>query len=215
MSELETLKAQLTRMTQISELSDSHKAYFRRLGSAEQDAFLAKSAADRTELLKPIYTAKNGNVFTAADDPKYIQLAKDMDEQQKRFDETLAAEKSKNLVARATTELAHLSGTVEQRAALLGAIESISDADTRTAVLAAVKEYDQKASVNFQRTGKTGAGSPVTLDVESKIEALVQKRMDASTDEELTYEQAYTQVMESKEGQALYAQMPTARERQN
>lgn len=213
MSDLETLQAQLARALKMSDLSDAEKAYFRRLGAAEQDAFLGRSVADRSELLKPIYTAKNGTVFTQADDPRMVQMAKDMDVRQEQFDTALAAEKAKNLVARATTELAHLSGTVEQRAALLGAIESISDAETRTAVLASIKDVDTKQAKNFVRQGAGAAKSPKGGDPEAQLERMAQALADKS--EDLSFEQAYEQVLESKEGQALYAQMPSATENQN
>lgn len=207
--DLETLKAQLERATKMADLSDAEKAYFRRLGAAEQDAFLGRSAADRAELLKPIYTAKNGTVFTAADDPRMVQMAKNMDTQQEQFDAALATEKAKNLVARASVELAHLSGTIEQRAALLGAIESIADVDTRTAVLASIKDVDTKQARNFVRQGAGAAKNPKGGDPEAQLERMAQELSDKT--EGMTLEQAYDQVLTSDAGQKLYAEIENAK----
>jgi hypothetical protein len=205
MDELETLKATLARTLKMADLSDAEKAYFRRLGAAEQDAFLGRSIADRAELLKPVYTAKNGTVFTSVDDPRMVQMAKNMDTQQEQFDAALTAEKAKNLISRASAELAHLSGTIEQRAALLGAIESISDADTRTAVLASIKDVDTKQSKNFVRQGAGAGKSPKGGDPEAQLERMAQELSDKT--EGLTLEAAYDQVLTSDAGQKLYAEM--------
>lgn len=204
--ELEALKAQLNRQTQIAALNDSEKAYFRRLGAAEQDQFLAQSPSQRAELLKPVYTAKNGTVFTAADDPRYVQLAKDADAQKEAFDIALAAEKAKGLMSRATTELAHLSGTPEQRAALLGAIESIENVEIRAAVLASIKEVDTRQSRHFVRQGGGGSQQPnVVGDPEEKLQQMAEALAEK---EDISVENAYVKILDTKEGQALYAAIP-------
>jgi hypothetical protein len=206
--ELEALKAQLNRQTQIAALNDAEKAYFRRLGATEQDAFLAQAPSQRAELLKPVYTAKNGTVYTGADDPRLVQMAKDNDAQASRFEEQLSIERAKGLMARATTELAHLSGTPEQRAALLGAIESIENAETRAAVLASIKEVDTKQSRHFVRQGGGGAQKPeIAGDPEAKLEQLAQSLADK---ESISFEQAYEKVCNSPEGQKLYDAMHNA-----
>lgn len=206
MNELDVLKAQLSRALKVADLNDTEKAYFRRLGSADQDAFLSKSLSDRAELLKPVFTSADGTVYTAADDPRLVTMAKRADEDRAEAKKQIAEAKGATLASRASTEFAHLSGTLEQRAALLGAIESITDAETRAACLASVKEYDTKQARHFAPSGSGGAKKPEAIgDADEKLQAMAEKIFDEGGAP--TIEQAWEKAVESKEGQALYTSM--------
>lgn len=208
--EIASLKATLTRVTAIASLSGPEKAHFDRLGGPAQDAFLAKTPAERAEMTKVVFTDRKGRQYFASDDPRLVEMAKDRDEEFAENQKQLAEAKAAGLSNRASTELAHLSGTVEQRTALLAAVEGIADQEVRAACLAMIKEADAKQARFFTPQGR-GATNPrrtengASADPETKIQALADKLVEES-DDDLTPEQAYNQVMETEEGQRLYAQ---------
>lgn len=208
-----SLTAKLNRALKIAEFSDAAKLHFKRLDTDGQEAFLAKSAADRLEEMKPVWTSKSGVSFTSADDPRVIEMAKNSEKESERYEKLLGETKLQSFVTRADTELAHLSGTVEQRAALLQAIDSISDPEIRTAILASIKDYDAGQGKKFVRQGVGGAAKPGAAngDPEVKLNTLVKEHMKTTGDDE---DAAMAAVMSTAEGVRLYGEMDAANKSQ-
>lgn len=210
--EVTALQAQNARLQKVVDLRDNEKAHFVRLSTPDQDAFLAKSAADRAEMFKVVHTAADGTTFTASDDPRLIAMSKAADADRAAHRTQLAAASAAMYVSRADSELSHLPGTSAQRATLLQAIDGIADEESRKLMLAAVQSTDKKKSINFQRSG-AGGGQPGggKGDPEAQLNELAQKRVDADKEGELSFESAYDQVLNTKEGKALYAEMENAK----
>lgn len=207
--EIAELKALNTRLSAIASLSGPEKAHFDRLGGAAQDAFLSATPEQRAAATKIVYTDRKGRQFFASHDPMMVELAKDNDEAHAEAQKQAAAAKLAGLQGRASTELAHLPGTLEQRTVLLSQVEAIEDKDVREACLKMIKETDAKQARFFQPAGRGQTRKTTELagaiDPEQKIQELADKAFEEA-DGDLTPEQAYNQVMESAEGQKLYAQ---------
>lgn len=207
--EIADLKALNTRLSAIASLSGPEKAHFDRLGTAGQDTFLSKSTADRAEMTKVVHTDRKGRQYFASDDSRLVEMAKDADEAYAEGQKQLAEARQAGLAGRASTELAHLSGTIEQRTALLAAVEGIADKDVREACLKMVKEYDAKQARFFNPSGRGQTKKTITelnaVDPDEKLQELADKLRDES-DKDLTPEQAFNAVMETPEGAKLYAE---------
>lgn len=204
---IKTLNATIARQSKIIELSDAEKDYFQRLGADAQDSFLAKSSTDRSKMFEIVYTAKNGATYTAMDDKRLVDHVKQADKDREESAKLLKLERDKGIQARAEVKLAHLSGSIEVRTALLAAVEGIEDATIRTEALKALDEVEEKSAKPFVRQGAGGSKKPDITDgdPEAKLEEMA-RELEEKT-EDLSYEQAYNQVLESKKGRELYAQM--------
>lgn len=195
------LNAEIARYKKIVELSIDERLYFDRQSKEVQAEFLAKSRKERQDDMTPVYEASNGSKFFASDDPRIVQQAKDQDKMVKDLKEQLSASKLATLNARADKELAHLAGTTEVRASILGAIENIENPEIRAAALKAVTEYDGAQSRMFGRQG--GQTKPVTTNAEEKL----QQKVDAYEKEhDCDSAEAWNAVLETDEGAKLYAE---------
>ena len=204
LAQLEHLKAALAKSEKLSLLTDIEKAHHKRLGAEDAVKFLGMSHSERAEEIKPIYTTSKGVIFTKADDPRTIEMAKTYDEDRKTMVENLEKAQNAGFEARVTAELAHLPGTVQERGALLKAADGIADEKLRTGALTALKAHDVARGGAFQRggVGQTAlikAGSP-----EDQLNQLVQKH---ATDNKVTMEKAWDAVMETEQGIELYSKM--------
>jgi hypothetical protein len=220
--QIKSLQLSLDRANKVIELNDTEKAYFQRLGESEGDRFLAKSSADRGKMFEVVYTAKNGTVFTAADDKRLVEMAKQGDADKEGFAVALAAEKAKGLLSRTEATLSHLSGPIEARVALLTAVESIENAEYRTAALAALSEQDAKASKAFVRQGSgatvkgtekapvvlksvTGANSETKLEFEAELQAMADELVANGSQKDP--EMAYVVALQSDKGREIYSKL--------
>lgn len=207
--EIAALEARATRLDKIVALTGDERQFYDRLGRDDQTDFLGLSRKDRQDIMTPIYTSTlTGAKFYSTDDQRMIDQAKMSDKTTETMQKSLDDARLASMRSRAETELAHLAGTTEVRAAILSSIENITDPATREAALKAVKEYDGKQAVQFQRQG-LGAGVPaVTLAAEEKIMQLADKY---ESEHDCSPSEAYDHVMNSAEGQKLYAEAEAAK----
>lgn len=208
------LEKSLARANALASLSDEQRAHFQGLSEAEQETFLGKSADERGAIVKAaqaadpvVYTANDGTVFRKSDDERFVKMARRADEAEKRSAEALEKAESATFEKRAQDELSHCPGEIGVRAAILKAVDGIKDDEQRKGAQAILKAADEALKGAFVKSGArggenvgSGEGSP-----EDKIEELVAKRR--AKDPALTYNKAYVEVLDSPEGQALYAEM--------
>ncbi len=205
------LKAKVSRMEKRDALStDLRKHYDTLATDADRDAFLAKDAgAQQVELEKSagsdpvVYTTVDGIEIRKSADPALVAMAKRADAD--RRDATL--EKAKRveleLEKRAETELGKVGGTTDGKKALLKAVDAIEDEAMRkaaTEVLAAANALAGKGDI-FARRGSGAAPALEKGSGEDKLEELAKAY---AKDNSVTYEVAYTKVLETAEGQELY-----------
>ncbi|MCY4318375.1 MAG: hypothetical protein OXE76_04125 [Alphaproteobacteria bacterium] len=234
---LEAMKAKAERLEKVLAMSPAHRAHFDTLADADADAWLEKSATDRDAALDAlekarneadpvVYTTTGGIEIRKSAGEAAVALAKVSDEQAKKVDDlqkenAKLAEQREMAVfeKRAADELPHLPGTLQSRAALLKAAESIEDAEQRKQAVEALKAQNEGMSLAFKSFGtagfdamgvaKSGATDPASVDGKTpaeKLDALVKARMEKADDKTLTYEAVYADVVENTpEGAALYA----------
>ncbi len=213
--DLKSLKAKIKRSDKIIRLSPKERAAFDNLKSDdEKDKFLEMGKVSRTlkldEMTKAaqdsdpvIYTTLQGIEMRRSEGDAFIGMAKSNDELRKRLDASEAIVQQKELEQRAVTELPYLAGTIPERAALLKAVENVSDENIRSGILASLRSNNNTMSKAFTSHGVTSTiveqdGSPAGK-LESMAKALVAK------DPNLSPESAYSNVLKTQEGQLLYA----------
>lgn len=207
-AERDVAQSQLAKAQKLNELNDVQRLHYKRLGSDDQVAFLAKSAADRAKECEPIYKSDSGLVFTSADDPRMIEMAKSADAKAKADAIKLEKAEATILEKRAETEFAHLPGTAQERAALLKAAESIPDEKLREGAVAALKAHDAQMAKGFTPQGLGVTKSADTLSAEAELEKLAKTRAVA---EKIDIAKAMDDVLQTDEGQKLYAKINTPR----
>lgn len=208
---VEELQAQLARANSIGELSDAQKAHFNSLEGDAQDEFLGKSADERQSIVDDIakqaqdadpvvYKTKDGIELRKSAGDAFIAMAKSNDALREQNEKLIEKSAEAALEKRAEDELAHLPGTVQERAAMLKAVDAIEDETQRAAALAALKAGNDAMSKSFETFGHRNA---VTVgDSEQTLEGLAKAYQEKH---DVSYEKAYSEVLETKEGRELYA----------
>lgn len=228
-AELEKANKMNERMKKIIALKAANRAYFDELkGEDVQDAFLDKSADDQDAEVKAadakkndadpvVYTTKDGVDIRKSDGANTLATAKALDglktdlETMKADNAKLTEERDKaTFEKRAETELAHLPGSVEIRAALLKAAESFEDEDQRKDALAALKAQNSAHSELFVNRGiSTGGDIEKTIATGANPQAELDKMAEAYQKDhpDITIEQAHVEVMKTEAGSKLYSEV--------
>lgn len=208
------LQAKLAAAEAVAEMTDAQKAHHKSLSADEAKAYLAKSNDERQRIAEAavakaneangvVYTAADGTEYRKSDDPKLVQLAKDRDADRKELAKERAERENERLEKRADAEFNHLGGERPVRAAIVKALEGIDD-QHRDDAIRIVKAHNDKlaplfktAGVATQKSESTGQSASDELDELAKARA----EKDGITEAE-----AYQKVLETEDGQRLYAQ---------
>ncbi|MGB5811731.1 MAG: hypothetical protein WBG86_14435 [Polyangiales bacterium] len=210
------LQARLEQQGIIAGMNDAEKAHFATLEDDEaKKAFVSKSASDRHEEIAEIkkaadasdpvvYTSTDGDVFRKSDDARMVRAAQKADKAEKRAlkAETLAADASYS--KRADEELAALPGTLEERTAIVKALDSIDDPAVRKQAFESMKAANTAMSKSFTTEGTTHGGENDADSPTSKLDALAKAY---ASEHKVTEATAFTKVLETDEGKSLYAEM--------
>lgn len=208
--QLEEITARAERAETIAKLSNEERDYFNKLdGEENQDKFLELDTEARTTEVKKaaeedpvIFTAADGSDFRKSDDPRLVKMAKQAETDRKRADEAVEKQLKVELTKRAEDELPSLPGTVDQKVDLLKAIDSIQEEETREAIGKLLKAGNDGASGAFKSEG-TVEGAPEG-SAEDKLNKLAETKAEKDS---ISFEKAYTEVLETKEGKLLYQEM--------
>ena len=196
-------------------MSDAEKGHFHNLGDTEKSAFVSKSADDRAADIASVqkaaddadpvlFTTSTGLQIRKSAGDVVLSLAKDADAQRKRADAAESKASDSDFTKRAESELAHLPGTVPERAAILKAVDGIKDAGHRDAALAALKAGDAAAAGAFKNKGSSEGPGDENAP-ESQLEALVKSHVAANGG--VTEAQAFLKVLETDAGKDLYKEI--------
>lgn len=214
----EKLQKAVDRLTAIVALPAAQRAHFDALAKVEdQDAFLAKSAEERVALVAPapkvdvakseapqvVYTAADGRVFTKNDDPRLVAEIVKSDSKDKELAALKAEKSDREFEKRAETELAHLPGSIAERAALLKAVDGIPDETQRSAALKALAAGNKG---NETATQSLGTSTPRKLEKSAPVAELEQLAKARAEKDGTTYAKAYLTVIETPQGKELYNQ---------
>jgi hypothetical protein len=213
-----SLAARLDRMDKRDALgSDVRKHYDTLTTDADRDAFLAlDSAAQAAEMAKAggddpvVYTTLDGLEVRKSAGDAVIAALRSADTGRRELAKALAGTEDTVLTKRAGDELGHIGGDLIGKKALLKAVGDIADEPARNAALAVLKAADTAASKAFIRKG-SGAGGPVLVqddgngpemtEAEAELDELAKARAKEGN---ITFEKAYTEVLQTPTGQALY-----------
>lgn len=188
--------------------ADQRAVFAKFTDAAAQDAYLAKAPAERAaEIAKAneadavVFEDKDtGTVYRKSDDPRLVALAKRAAEDRAALVAERTTRANEALAKRAEVELKHLPGDAVAKVELLRAIDAVPAAH-RTAVQEILKASDAGLAKAFERAGTTG-GAPDAASPLGQLETLVKAEQEKS---KTTYAKAYTAVLSTPQGAALYA----------
>jgi len=204
----DALQKRAERSDKILALSEDHRSHLYTLKGAEaQDAFLEKSADERTSELATIaagdpvvFKAADGTEFRKSDDPRLVKMAKEREADRKELMLEKAARQNAELAKRVADDFGHLPGEPAVKVALLKAVEGISDPDARKAALETLKASDAGIGEAMVRSGTSTPA--VTNDAEAELEKLATEK---AAKDSIPFVKAYDQVLNTAKGQELYA----------
>lgn len=209
------LTTRAERAEAIAKLNADERGLFDGLGDPAKTEFLAKSAAERSAMItaskdanRVVFKSASGAEYRTSDDPRLVEMAKRADASEAATKEALAKAENTRLEKRADEVIKHLPGTLPQRVAILKALEGVDGAD------AFLTAADAALAKTFKPTGTTGAASGASgdplLKAEDRLEVLAKAYVTANPTVKI--EKARVLVLESAEGQKLYAEMDGARD---
>jgi hypothetical protein len=215
--EIADLKKRNEELSQIAEMGDAERSYFKSLGKRDQETFLAKSQRERDAEVKK---ADDDDILYKCDDGVSVIRKRDGEvaaRHARRADEAYALAKKNADAAeaaafekRADVELKSYPGKSSQRAALLKAAEGIADEPTRKAALAALAAGEKALAKAFVRKGRNVVDDPASAsdDPTRQLDELAKKY---AKENKVSIHKAYDEVLKTEEGADLYAesqQMP-------
>ena len=129
---LEESQALLAKQTLVSEMSDVEKVFMSGLESGAAEGFMKMSSEGRaSEINKSqssdpvIYKSADGTEYRKSDSTA-ADLAKRVDASEAKVEELAKAADKANFEKRAGVELSHVTGSIEDRAALIKAVDGIT-----------------------------------------------------------------------------------------
>jgi hypothetical protein len=206
--DLAKANARAEKAEKLAELTDVEKAHHSSLPESDREAFLKMDADARKaeinkaqEKDKVIYKADDGTEFRKSDDPRLVQMAKDRDEDRRIAKAEREKREVMELTKRAETELSNLPGDAPVKIAVLKAIDSITDEDTRKKATELLKAHNEAHGAAFVKRGTTQNND--TGNVTGRLDAMAKKYAE---DHKVPFAKAYDEVLRTDEGKALYEQ---------
>ena len=185
--ELEKLRAELEVAKAFGQLTDAQRVHHGKLGADEAAAFLKMSPEGREAELtnaaadvKQVFKSMDGTVYTTADDPRLVSLAKDRDAQGKELALSKAERVNDAYAKRAASELENLPGDDPAKVALLKAIDTIDDEAVREGAAAIIKAGNGRLAVAFHKAGTRAGGDAPGQDADGKLNVMAKAHMDAN-----------------------------------
>ena len=207
-STIETQSAEMATLKALSEMTDAQKAHHDGLDTAAQAEFVAKSSAQRQDVITKaadadavVYTSDEGIEYRKSHDAATLALAKRVDELDRLRKDADAKVDAARLEKRATDEFPHLPGDTAAKTALIKAMESITDETARKAAEAVLRANNEAMSKAFATHGTTSA--PAAGSAMQKLEALAKQHM---ADHGVPFAKAMDAVVHTPEGDTLYAE---------
>ncbi len=215
-AELEKRNARLEKM---STMTDAQRAHLGKLSGADADAYIGKSSHERDVVLADIekaneivYTSTvDGAVYRKNDDRRLIEMAK-------RADASDAARKQSDIEKREAefskrgneTLTAFPEGVKKDlRGRIMKALNTeFSDPKEYEEAVTAMKGMNHALKSQGSALGVTPVGDPSSQTPSAQLAALTKRAME---DKKLGEAAAMDAVLNTPEGQALYAQIPVGR----
>jgi len=178
--ELKKMKAEIETLTLVSKMNDGEKVHYETLSDEDKTTFLGKTADQRKEEIDLVELSKKekldgetvvfksaaGTVYTQKDDPRLVEMAKNLDSANKIAAEEITLRKDSDLKKRAETDLQYLPGDEATKVAMLKAVDAIPDTAMRKSALDALKAQNTTLSKSF-----TSSGTSSTVNVDGETDA--------------------------------------------
>ena len=198
--------ADLASATTVMRFTPIAKAFYDTLSVADKESFVGKTDADRVatmEMAKSadpvVYTATDGTEFHKSAGDATVKLAKRVDDQDREIAKQSALNKHSVFVKRAADEMGNMTGDDVTKIALLGAIETIENEETRKAVGEMIKASNSGAAVALDTLGTS---TPAEVKkAGDQLDVMAKSYADEHKVDEAT---AYSKVLETEAGQKLY-----------
>lgn len=212
---LEDAQAEAALFKSISELSDAERSHYNGLDTDDaKSEFLGKSAEDRKAVLEKaqdsdpvVYKSAAGVEYRQSDDSRLVEMAKNQDLMTAQLQKAEEKAETTLLEKRATNELGHLPGELGVKVQLLKAVEGIDDEEVRKGALAILKSKNDVAAPAFRSRGISKA-APET----NASDKLAKMAQDYAKEHTCDLAKAYTQIISTPEGEALYEETQESRQ---
>jgi hypothetical protein len=199
------------RAEKVIALTPEQRQHFSKKDPAGQDAFLALSPEARqsetaTAIAKAaetdpiVFTSADGTAFRKSDDPRLVTMAKQRDADRAELVKQTNERVAERLTKRATDELSHLPGKVEDKVELLKALDAVPAA-SKDAVNAILKAADSGLAKSFETRGTSESGA---TDGTAEAELDKMSKAHAAKTPGMSFAKAYSEVLKTPEGSALY-----------
>jgi cation transport regulator ChaB len=210
--QLADLQTQVTQLTKSLEAATA-KVTELEAAKTKAEADLATEKAAHAALTKSVEIAKTDETILIKQGDKDVTVRKSevgdgawamFKSQQERIEKAEAERTEVVFTKRAETELSGLKGTVLEKGKALLAIEtSIKDEPTRKTVMEMLKSGVAAMSQLMTSTGQDPNPNLDGTDPISKLNSMAKAKSDA---EKIDFHKAYSEVLATSEGQALYAE---------
>ena len=199
---IEKLQAEKDTLAALAKMSDAEKTFYKDLSEAKQAEFIKADAETRKAQMDDAEAALKKK---KADDDSKTDVEKALAPVNKALEEANAKiQKLEDEKALATFEkefdkdLPNFGGTADEKQDLLKSLKAMPE-EARKSVMANLKKADDIKGQYFIEKGTAHRGPD---DPVSKLDALAKKR---AADKGEDYSVAYAKVLETEEGQKLYA----------
>jgi hypothetical protein len=202
--QIEELTKRAERAEAIASLSNEHREYLSVMKAEDADAFLFAEASERNKQVSKaaeansiVFTDEDGVSYRKSDDPRLISMAKAVQEEKSKRKKMEREAYNAGLEKRAS-ELSHIPGTVETHMALLKGLDSLPETERKSA-FESLKAQDASLGKAFNRVGTAAVPTE-----DAELDPLDQLAAEVSKRDNVSFEQAYTVALTTKEGQKLY-----------
>lgn len=204
---IEKQTADLAHANVVVSFTPAAKAFYDGLAEAEQKSFVGKTDADRVATMEMAKSAdpvvyksmSDGTEFRKSDGAAMINMAKRVDAQDLEIAKQSAMNKHSVFVKRAADEMGNLTGEDVTKIALLAAIDTIDNEETRKSVGEMIKASNSGAAVALETIG-----TQTPAEMLKAGDALDTMAKTYAEDNKVSVEHAYVKVLETKAGQELY-----------
>lgn len=201
---LDQMAVQKQHLELLAKMSDAEKAHCEGMSEEEKASFMAKSPEDRSKEMEKIaksdesVTIEGQVIRKSAVGPEMFTMLKAQADRIAATEKNLAIEKAARETAvlekRAEDQFAHVPGTVQERAAMLGAIAKMDPA-LQKSFTTVLETAEKMVKAGFDTLGHKGGKTPVgeadkvvtkaVQDFETKV-AEIRKRDSCTQAEAMT-----------------------------
>ena len=208
--EITQLKKALAIAVALGSMSDTQKSYHANLDEASQTAFASMSAIEMDSAISKsqeadpvLYKARDGEEFRKSDGERIIKMVKRQDATDEENEKLQKEATDTRLQKAAADTMGHLPGEVADKAAMLKAIETITDLDQRGRISKIIAAQNDGMGELFTDTGGVQT-SKQSATANEQLDDMAKAHQEK---EGVTFDQALDAVCQTTEGAKLYAQI--------